>query len=873
MAKAKKAKRVKGKNPNVAPKKRVDWSKAPKEFLVSIRELPWNEILDAIEKKTGVRPSRRSAYYAFHKARISLPYHKENRPVNEKKEMENGELIPAKPRNKKKNGISEEEKKILEILAQEPLGLPMQLLAEKTGVGKREIVKKIQKLKTLLDEKGFFLSVNESKKTVNVARKGFENIEPKIIEIKVSPEEYIKCGANVGVFAGPFYGSEGYRDGLIELNAYVQKVHAVHFLSLLGLVDGRDLEEQAKVRAGSRSKNKEYQYWENLFISQIARELSFCLPKIKKPDGSLVKTYISTSPKVDKNIGEGIALLLSELRNEDIVYFGSKNNHPLIVKYIGDEGKTLLPITIQKSYLPAQYASTKIQGQHRKLLKIHKASDILVFGGYGVFVHKPAVGEKSRPYIGLPTLHAISEQETRNDSESEIGTRTIKWRPDGNYTVTSSDFKWLLRQERDLIKAPPSANETQKKIISVLKERATFIGVLADRLGVSRDEIKKTIEELGYFRAGIVYDKTSRLFDFSNEWFQKKIRYTWPENFAEEAIVSLACLHALATYPADGRILTDCKFLLDRVPNYILETRATALVIAGDLIQGSKVHNLHLRGEVFQGLGLTVQERVSAYLVGQMMIRPFRVWFAEFMQDKKPESLTKETLIAAFERCLVTLGFCAGNHDLWQTGDAVRALWTFQQDLVWFLMQEISKTLQTYSLSMDFLTLAAFLSLKIIRDWPDGQIRYRTPAGIAVKIVHPHTARTETASIPPEKLLSQHSLAQYVISGNWHTAFDMQQSDEFMGLRHIVTNPTVLLRTFFEDNKMKRTDFGVNVSWLRSYQGRIYETESGFWGDKITDEYTRENNARMEEILHEIGEDIFSSKYGKKAVEEVKAPQ
>ena len=213
------------------------------------------------------------------------------------------------------------------------------------------------------------------------------------------------------------------------------------------------------------------------------------------------------------------------------------------------------------------------------------------------------------------------------------------------------------------------------------------------------------------------------------------------------------------------------------------------------------------------------------------------------------------------EKYLVTFVYCAGNHDLWQTGDAIRALHTFWQELTWFLMQEISKTLQLYGLAMDFLTLAAYLSLKIIRDWPDGEIRYRTPVGITTKIVHPHTARTETVSIPPERLLAQHDAAQVIISGNWHTAFDMQQSDEAMGLRHVVTDPTLLLRTFFEDNKMKRTDFGINVSWLRSYQGRLYEVESGFWGNKVDDTYKRENNAIMEKILHELGEDIYSSKY------------
>ena len=85
------------KKTNVAPKKRVDWSKAPKDFLVSIRELPWNEILDAVEKKTGVRPSMNAVYKAFSRAKIGIPFHKENMLGNGKNGLDkNGEPIPAK---------------------------------------------------------------------------------------------------------------------------------------------------------------------------------------------------------------------------------------------------------------------------------------------------------------------------------------------------------------------------------------------------------------------------------------------------------------------------------------------------------------------------------------------------------------------------------------------------------------------------------------------------------------------------------------------------------------------------------------------------------------------------------------------------------
>jgi len=756
---------------------------------------------------------------------------------------------------------------LLAVLSSEPMNLSVSLIAERLKIKIEETKEYFEFLKPQLEKKGYSFSLVGDK--VSVARKNFESLEPKVFEIGVSNEEYHKNGANVGVFSGFNYGSEElFREGLLELNQFVQKQSSAHFLVLCaGLVNGVYLENYLKEQLRDVRK-VEKEAWEALLVSRVARELSVCLPKLKKPDGNFVKLYIITSPKKDRAIGSSIAIALSELR-DDIVYFGSSNDQTLPVKHVGSKQKkdkvdvSLLPASLQRSSLRSKFASTKIQTQIRTILKVLKRSpDFAAFGGYGVNIHKPAIGEVNCPYIGVPELHALSERETGDDSESEIGTRVIKFRTDGNYTVVTSDFKHLVNHERQLIKAPASASEIQKRIIEVIKERPTFIGVLEEKVGVSRDQIKREIEELARFKAGIVYDKTTTLYDFSKEWIRSRIRYRWPEKFNEDVIVSFACLHSLATYP-DGTVLTDCKFILEQLPKIILRENATVLVGSGDFIQGSKVHGLHLRGEVFLGLNLNTQEHVAAYLVQFPMIEVFRIRFEEFMKGKDQKTMSKEEITDAVTRFLITFVYCAGNHDLWQTGDAVQALAYFRLCLENFLMNGVATILNKYEISLDYFTLLNIVFSKIVKDLPDDKIRFVTTNGLKLKTIHPHTARNETLSIPPERLLSKYGNAHIVIAGNWHTAFDIQQSDENMGLRHMAQVPTLLLRTFFEDNKMKRTDFGVNVTYARSIERQIYEIETGFFGDKVAHGYERDNNGLMEDILHKLNLDVFSSKHGK----------
>src|SRR3989344_3811266 len=809
--------------------KQIAWEKLGRKFLISIKDKPVDEILDAIEKRGGVRPLWSTARRKFSDFKIKRPKIQLAEKLSPEEREKFRKVYPSAPIAEVRGSISktfpevtpsqvhtlakqlgvagtrtlkgaasvngqngkavtsakltDKQQVLLGYLIKAPLGVDFSDLAVELGVrGKAEVQKCVESLRKPLDAHGYSLFIDEKKAAIS--RKGFDLREPKVFPIEMPIEQYYGNGANVCIFSGLYYGSEGFREGLGDLNQYIQKTHGAHFSILAGgLVDGREMLPYLR-SALKGEKRDEKALWEQMYLMQIAKELSMCLPRLKKPDGEWVKLYILTSPILDKGIGAEIAKELAELR-DDIVYWGDKNDQPLLVKHL-EKAFNLLAVSLQRTGLRSKFASTKIQSQIRVILKVlGHAPNFAAFGGYGVSIHKPAVGEAKCPYIGLPNLHVPSERETKDDAESEVGTRVVKVRKDGNYTVTFSDFKELVRNERSLIKVPPSATDLQKSIIEVIKERPTFLGVLADRLGKPREEIKNAADALERFRAGLIYDEKRRLYDFSNSFLQSKIRYRWPEKFCEEAIVSGACVHALATYP-DGTVLTDVKFMLEALPRIILENRASTLVIAGDGIQGSKVHNLHLRGEVFWGLDLNTQEHVYALLVGTGMILPFKVWFGDFMKDKKPELLTREALLSGMNLSLVDFAYCAGNHDLWQTGDAVKALAYFRDKLKEFLMSEISKTLKLFSLELDFLTLSAFVDSKIFKDLPDEKIRYVTPCGVKVKIIHPHTARNETLSIPPERLLAKYSDAQVVIAGNWHTAFEMQQSEENIGARHMV---------------------------------------------------------------------------------------
>lgn len=753
--------------------------------------------------------------------------------------------------------LTETEKQFLQLLENEPVDASINSFTERIGISEAETLGLIESLTPRLNELGYTLKVDE-KQHITVIRKDAEHLQPKIFQIECDPKEYQKEGALVGIYSGIYYPTEGFRQGLVELTETIASEKAVHFGVLVGgLVYGHELESRLRSELSGIPK-KDRHAFESLFVMHVAQELAVILPRVIKPDGEFIKLYVLTSPVIDRAIGARVARILTELRKEDIVYWGDRNDQKLPVKNL-EKAFEILPAAPQKPSLPGRYASTAIQRQARRLAKIiTDLPDMMVFGGYGSSIHKPAAGEARLPYISVPTLHKLSERETREDSESEVGIRFVRFRADGSYTVMACDFKQLMADERQLVRAPPGASEIQKATIEVIKDNPPTMGVLEDRLEVPRDLIRQEIEGLTRFRAGIVYDEPSGRYDFSSEWM-RKIRYHWPKEMAEDVIVSLACLHALATYP-DGKILTDCKFLLEELPRAILEKNVSIFVAAGDLIQGTR-HGQHVKAELFQGLSLTIQERFAAQILGMVIIKVFKSRFEALLQENKKGDLTSERLRKMIESSLLTFLYCAGNHDLWQTADAVDALEYFRLYLRNFLIKEISTTLNGSGLILPSYVLEEIIDARIIKDLPDEKIRYRTPGGLSVKVVHPHTARAETVSIIPERLLTKHLNAQLIIAGNWHVAFDMQQSEKGFGLRHVAECPTILLSTFFEDNKMKRTDFGAWFTVARSHKGIIYEIESGLFGKKIALGFERQNNSLVEKILHDFHGDIFSSSH------------
>ena len=767
-------------------------------------------------------------------------------------------------------GSKEKKKKefeLMKLMGMEPKGLSVVSLARQMKVSKKEMKKMLADVKKLLGSGGYDLKVAGGLATVQ--RRGLPITKAAIFRIKRNRKEIDdEVRVKPGPLSGIYYGSASFRYAAL-IRAFTNlQFHRVQYIMIVGgLVYGKALYSDFP----SGLKGEEKKEWENFVIERTARELAIVIPRLKSASGKWVKIYINTSPVFDGAIGYRIAEKLTELRDkkgrplrEEIVFLGDKNTQllPSIRAH-----KNILPAVPVKKRIPAKYASTSVQTQKERLRKVLPTTtpDLMIFGGYGVNLSKPAAGDEPISWITLPMCHRLSEQELKQDSESEVGLKIVKIGADDYYSTVTFDLKSFIGNERYLIEAPKvGVSRLQRKIIDALRPQPKFIGVLEDELGVPRHRIEAAIERLQRFRVGIVYNPQSKYYDFSPEWMQWRVRYPWfpREEFHEDAIVSLACMHALACH-SDGTALTNYGFLCEKVPEFIIRKGVKILVGAGDFIQGlPKVHSYHVTGQIFQALGVLTQEEAAAYIVGKKIIGAvFRHRFGE-LQNRRRGNVTKGDLVKWIDEALLTFIYCEGNHDQWESMEGVEALRHFALFLKWLVVKEVADVLRQSGYHVEFDVIGGIVENHIKKDSNREAVKYRTPHGLTIKVVHPHTPRTKTLSITSEGVLDKYRDAQIVIAGNWHVAFDQQVSGKELGLRQLVEAPTMLFGTKFEDDKLKRTDFGINLTIVHSNSRKIYEVESGFYGYKDRNQVDpRENNYRLEAILKELELDKFSSRH------------
>lgn len=662
--------------------------------------------------------------------------------------------------------------------------------------------------------------------------------------------------ARVGLLSRIDYGSSSFRKSIIDAEFELLKQEKTQLNLLVGgLVDGKTLSEKQKSYVSEvieKDKNKKKKNGkfvnlpakergvvrkreiENIFCEMCAKDLADIIPILTIPDPEnpdkekTVDLFLMTSQAYDGKIGEKIALMLSDFR-PDIRHY-KQGGDRVFIKYLD---KMIHAIAPDKAVLMSRdYYSTPVERVIKDQVKRTSkrgSPTLYAVGCYGSSINKP-MGELSYRYISLP--NSCRPKETRV-SENQIGVKIADFRPNGeNYLVRMYNVKDLVSEELSFIAAPPDANETQRKIIEIMKTPEKFgwstPGTLAYALGVSKDQVveemkqlmqKKAVQKRGHSFPGILFLEDSRKYIFDLEWIQRKLRYIVPNGpWNEDTIITFACLHG-------GSIETDIEFFVNEVPKRILMCGAEILVGAGDFIEGME-HDLDRKGQLIAGMNnYTVQEMFTAHLVGSVIGKVFKERFKTFVEKTNKKNLNDEKIKYLVAEALLKFYYIPGNHDLWVTKHGFMPLKTFHDTLLEFLSELIVGELRVHDLSPIFVT-------DVVKSRIIETEFFSLPSGLKVCVQHPHMSRTKTTSIRPQEMLdyAKRHGCQVSIGANFHTSENVEEWD--MNLGQCVSHQigTIKHGSDFERHKMKIVDQGVGFVRILSKNDRIFMSESSFYG-------------------------------------------
>ncbi len=414
-----------------------------------------------------------------------------------------------------------------------------------------------------------------------------EKITP-LDTFKISKKVWKREDTLIGMISRVDYGAMGFRSGFLKLALEEAAQEGFRFNVLDGgLVNKSALNEQLKnyikEKGGKLTREDKETYAEDFYL-ECAKDLAKLIPSIRKPNGEPIKLYITISPAFDGKFGDEIAKRLTALRKDNDIVYWDRHDLPLLVKYVNQR---LLPtVPLKGTWMRSDYYSTPVDRVIKDILKRSSTlPDMYAVGCFASSFFKPE-GDARKAYFSVPGLSVLSDTRT---AENQIGMRVVDYHKNGEFSVSTYSFKDLIREERKLIKAPPGCTKLQKAIVELLIKDPMSVGVLEYFLreqscfrNVAREQIIKAIENLKRFRVGIEFNFDSGLYDFKQEWFQKRAVYELPpkEELSEDCFVTLPCMHASAPK-------TDYRFIVNDVPRYILKSGAKYLIVPGDLTQGT----------------------------------------------------------------------------------------------------------------------------------------------------------------------------------------------------------------------------------------------------------------------------------------------
>ena len=241
------------------------------------------------------------------------------------------------------------------------------------------------------------------------------NENPRLIDKKT---------VRFGLMSRIDFGSDGFRQGLLELAAEIFKADDVAFVILAGgLVSGkavadktvrlhkemRSTERQIKAKEKSMkdvsdpkeidaarkalaklkaTRDKVKKQLEALTPAKMAEELAKCLPKFTNAKGQSVKLYFVPSPAYDKTIGEDTGEALRALRDGDEFRLLKPGSDRLALwEHTADERMLEVLTSDKQAWLRGDFHSTPVQRRikdKRRQTSSGVRVDLQVVGGVGV---------------------------------------------------------------------------------------------------------------------------------------------------------------------------------------------------------------------------------------------------------------------------------------------------------------------------------------------------------------------------------------------------------------------------------------------------------------------------------------------------------
>ncbi|MBI2099448.1 hypothetical protein HYT45_03510 [Candidatus Uhrbacteria bacterium] len=714
----------------------------------------------------------------------------------------------------------------------------------------------------------------------------------------------------IGLMSRIDYGSDGFRQGLIDLAAEVFRKEDVHFVILAGglvsgravarklknlsrdfrllekpqkkllkelgktkdeikkleMKKGRTLSEQrelARLVARLSEIEKELDAVDpqlrilarkirDLSPEVMAKRLARHLPHFKNVKGETVKFYVVLSEAYDKAVGIETGMLLSRLRsqNEMRLYEDNAVNLPL---WSGKPHARKLEVLtpVKAVWMRGDYYSTPVERmiKDRSKQSASSAPDLRIAGCFGSSITKPK-GEAKVPYVAVPVLSRIEETTV---NENQIGVQVVEVYHDRAVPVVRNyPFKDLISRERAFIGLPAEMSPRRRKCIESLKEHGKrTTGLISDDTGLSRECVKETLQKLQARKGKLRKRWPGVVYDeLSDRW-----------DFALEWVMKkLSYFLPTGERKVDrmvgvccthfGSLDTDYQYLASEVPVVMLEHNADILVNAGDSVEGLK-HNMMQRGELYAGMNLTQQERGSGLMFASIILKVFRARFAKSLDGLDAKKLPKEKVAELILAALVTYIYILGNHDLWDTDSGHQPLATKIDTMILKITEEIEKILAEKGLNkVD--NLISLVRSKIVTN-SDG--RFTLPSGLRMAVMHPHMARAKTTSLRPQEMLDKADDCQVVVGGNFHVGEELEVWESALGQRLCVEIGTAKHGSPFEDNKLKTVDQGFARLRVESVGGRVVGSETTFYSNENVKQRKLNPEKPFLDFLKEIGLD------------------